>query len=98
MKLIQEEHDARKMSWGGDRKSSGEILHLKNDDTKANKIRPEIAREHGIIERLVKTAVEVGRGIDKAAEVLKEAATTRQDRHWQNQYHYHVPLFHQLHD
>lgn len=69
MKLIQEEHDARKMSWGGDRKSSGEILHLKNDDTKANKIRPEIAREHGITEGLVKTAVEVGRGIDKAAEV-----------------------------
>ena len=68
--MIQEEHDARKKSWGGDRKSSGEINHLKSESSKAAKIRPEIAREHNISEASVKTAVEVGRGIDRAEEVV----------------------------
>jgi len=74
MKLIQEEHDARKNSekFKGNqyvKSGGGEIHHNQNDNTKANKIRSEIAKEHGIGEGAVKTAVEVGRGIDKAAEV-----------------------------
>lgn len=78
MKLIQEEHDARQKSWGGDRKSSGEILHLKPEEPepvkhgssgKELKTRPTIAKEHGITEGAVKAAVEVGRGIDKAEKV-----------------------------
>lgn len=77
MKLIQEEHDARKKAWGGtganqhtvEKEQSGKIHHSASESSKAAKIRPEIAREHGITESLVKTAVEVGRGIDKAAEV-----------------------------
>lgn len=81
MKLIQEEHDARQKSWGGARKSSGEIRHLKNDvpetvrhgaPSKELKTRPTIAKEHGITESEVKTAVEVGRGIDRAAKVDPE--------------------------
>lgn len=68
-KLIQEEHDARQKSWGGDRKSSGEIHHLINENPKANKIRKEIAKEHNITENAVRTAVEIGRGIDRAADV-----------------------------
>lgn len=79
MKLIQEEHDARQKSWGGDRKSSGEILHLKSEEPetvkrgfpgKELKTRPTIAREHGITEGAVKAAVEVGRAIDKAESVV----------------------------
>lgn len=71
MKLIQEEYEARKHSWGGDRKSSGEILHLNQDD-KTPKLRKEIAEEHRATEGQVKAAVEVGRGIDRAAEVVPE--------------------------
>lgn len=75
IKLIQEEHDARQKSWGGDRKSSGQIGHLKSDEPeivrngkpgKENTTRPTIAKEHGISEKEVRTAVEVGRGIDRA--------------------------------
>lgn len=83
MKLIQEEYEARKKSWGGDRGNqytvaSEEIVHLANDEPetifkgspgKEQKLRPTIAKEHGISEGIVQTAVEVGRGIDRAAEV-----------------------------
>lgn len=78
-KLIQEEHDAKQMSWGGDRKSSGQIGHLKSDEPeivrngkpgKENTTRPTIAKEHGISEKEVRTAVEVGRGIERSREEL----------------------------
>lgn len=36
---------------------------------KENTTRPTIAKEHGISEKAVRTAVEVGRGIDRAASV-----------------------------
>ena len=68
VKLLQEEHDARKRIQGGTganqytSEQSGEILH----SAKANKIRQEIATEHGITPGAVKAAVEIGRGIDKA--------------------------------
>lgn len=83
MKLIQEEHDARQKSYGGDRRSetfsSGENLHLKADEpepvrhgSESNRLKTRltIAKEHGITEGAVKTAVEVGRGIDKAEEAV----------------------------
>ena len=83
MKLVQEEHDARQKSWGGDRGNqytvaSGENHHLPNSEPQAVrkgvegkelKTRPTIAKEHGFTESYVKTAVEVGRGIDKGEEV-----------------------------
>ena len=83
-KLIQEEHDARQKSWGGSRGNqytvpSGKNNHLPNDDPeivrngkpgKQNTTRPTIAKEHGITEGAVRTAVEVGRGIDKAEKVV----------------------------
>lgn len=74
-KLIQEEHDARQHSVGAPignqnaKKQSGEIHHFDSENPKANKIRKEIAKEHNITENAVRTAVEVGRGIDRAAEV-----------------------------
>lgn len=75
-KLIQEEHDAKQKSHGGDRRSeefsSGENIHLKKTEVKNGKTRSIIAREHGITPGEVKTAVEVGRGIDRAAEVDPE--------------------------
>lgn len=82
MKLIQEEHDARQKSHGGDRKSaefsSGENRHLiaggntaafAHCETKNMKTRAEVAKEHGISPDKVRSAVEVGRGIDRAAKV-----------------------------
>lgn len=84
MKLIQEEHDARQKTVGGQvgnknaQKQSGEIHHFVSDEPeivkrgsegKELKTRPTIAREHGITESEVKSAVEVGRGIDRAAKV-----------------------------
>ena len=87
MKLIQEEHDARQKTSGGQvgnknaQKQGGEIHHLVSDEPevvkhgsegKELKTRPTIAKEHGITESEVKTAVEVGRGIDKAAEIDPE--------------------------
>lgn len=87
MKLIQEEHDARQKSVGGQvgnknaQKQSGEILHFVSDEPetvkngsagKELKTRPTIAKEHGITEGQVKAAVEVGRGIDRAAQVVPE--------------------------
>lgn len=74
VKLLQEEHDARKRIQGGTganqytSEQSGEIHHSAKD----NKIRQEIATEHGITPAAVRTAVEVGRGIDKAATVDPE--------------------------
>lgn len=78
-KLIQEEHDAKQHSVGAadgfrgnqyTKVVSGEIHHLANENPKANKIRKEIAKEHSITENAVRTAVEVGRGIDRAETVV----------------------------
>lgn len=83
-KLIQEEHDARQKTIGAQdgnknaQKQSGEIHHFvsgepevvkRGSEGKELKTRPTIAKEHGITENEVKTAVEVGRGIDRAASV-----------------------------
>lgn len=85
MKLIQEEHDARQKTSGGQlgnqnaKKRVGEIHQLDSDEPevvrngkpgKENTTRPTIAKEHGITEGEVRTAVEVGRGIDKADAVV----------------------------
>lgn len=84
MKLIQEEHDARQRASGFQKGHpqykpyGGEIHHHTTDDPeivrhgapgKQMKTRPTIAKEHNISESEVKTAVEVGRGIDRAAKV-----------------------------
>ena len=75
MKLIQEEYEARKHSeaFKGNQYTSGggENLHNQSGD-KQPKVRKEIAEEHKIPEGQVKAAVEVGRGIDRAAEVVPE--------------------------
>lgn len=74
LKLIQEEYEARKKTSGGQvgnanaKKQGGENDHLVSDKTP--KVRAELAKEHGINEGTVKTAVEVGRGIDKAEEAV----------------------------
>ena len=75
MKLIQEEYEARKHTITNalgtnqhTKVDGGEIYHQPNAD-KTPKVRAEIAEEHKIPEGAVKTAVEVGRGIDRAAEV-----------------------------
>lgn len=80
-KLLQEEHDAVQKSYGGDRRSdefsSGENLHLK-------KTRAMIADEHGITEGTVKAAVEFGRGLDAAEEVvpgIKDAVLSGEEKH-----------------
>lgn len=79
MKLIHEEHDARQHSAGGQigntnaQKRSGEIHHFVSEaEHKNNKTRAEIAEEHHITPNAVRVAVEVGRGIDRAAEVDPE--------------------------
>lgn len=79
MKLLQEEHDARKKSIGAPtgnqnaKKQSGEIHQINSaKNPKANQIRAELADEHRVTESEVRTAVEVGRGIDRAAEVDPE--------------------------
>ena len=79
MKLIQEEHDARQKTQGGTganqytvKKQSGKNLHFATTEDKElyhNKTRATIAKEHSIPVGAVKTAVEVGRGIDRAAKV-----------------------------
>lgn len=74
-KLIQEEYEAIQKSYGGDRKSesfdgkksSGENPHLNDKTPKTRKI---IADEHGITEQAVRSAVEWGRGLDAAEEVV----------------------------
>lgn len=74
-KLMHEEYEARQKSHGGDRRSeefsSDEIHHLKEAGVK-NKTRKLIAHEHGVSEHQVQLAVEMGRGLDKAAEVDPE--------------------------
>lgn len=76
MKLIQEENDAKQKSHGGDRRSeefsTDEIHQLNQAKGKSTGLRAVIAKEHGISESAVQTAVEVGRGIDKAAKVDPE--------------------------
>lgn len=71
MKLIQEQSDAEQKSMQRDEfgrfAPSGENhLAVKNPHRK------KIAEEHNISENVVRTAVEVGRGIDRAAEVDPE--------------------------
>lgn len=72
-KLLQEEYDAMTRKTGGDRKSdafknqSGENLHLDNKEPKTRQI---VAEQNGITEGAVKSAVEFGRGLDKADEVV----------------------------
>lgn len=75
LKLIQEEYEARKHTvtnaTGANqftKKDGGENDHQPND--RQPKVRAEVAKEHGINEGIVKTAVEVGRGIDKAEEAV----------------------------
>lgn len=79
-KLIQEEYEARNRGIGGSKGFrgnqytnlvTGEILQLPESEGENNLpvTRIAIAQEHGIGQGAVKSAVEVGRGIDKAAEV-----------------------------
>ena len=75
MKLIQEEYEARKHTVTNvmgvnqhAKEVGGENLHQPKEN-KTPKVRAEIAEEHKIPEGAVKAAVEVGRGIDRAAEV-----------------------------
>lgn len=76
-KLIQEEHDARQRTQGGTganqytakKEQSGGFVHSANEAPGRNKTRSIIAVEHNIPLGAVKTAVQVGRGIDRAAEV-----------------------------
>lgn len=65
--LIAEEHEATQKSQGGDRRSS-EFSNDQNGHLKG-RVRTAIAKEHGIGEGSVQRAVEMKRGIDKAAEV-----------------------------
>jgi cupin superfamily acireductone dioxygenase involved in methionine salvage len=76
MKLLQEEHDARKKTQGTNnqyvqakKSENGETHQFRSNNPKANQIRAELANEHDITESEVRTAVEVGRGIDRAASV-----------------------------
>lgn len=71
-KLIQEEYEAKQHSEafkGNQYTQTGD--GLKGQQQK-NPTRQEIATEHNISEKAVRTAVEVGRGIDRAAEVVPE--------------------------
>ena len=80
IKLIQEEHDARQKTIGGQlgnqnaKKQIGQNGQVVSDEPelvrngkpgKENITRPTIAKEHGISEKAVRTAVEVGSGIDR---------------------------------
>lgn len=72
-KLIHEEHDAIQMSNGGDRKSAlfRETKSVgENPQLKSQEARTVVAQEHGITENAVRTAVEFGRGLDKAERVV----------------------------
>lgn len=72
-KLIQEEYEAMTRKTGGDHKSerfrnqSGENPHL---DDKTPKTRRIIAEENGITEQAVRSAVEFGRGLDRADDIV----------------------------
>lgn len=87
IKLIQEEYEARQKTSGGQignknaEKQVGQKGQVVSDEPeiirngkpgKENTTRPTIAKEHGISEKAVRTAVEVGRGIDRAAEIDPE--------------------------
>lgn len=73
-KLIQEEYEAKQKTQGGtganQYTSLKEQTGQKGHSASENKTRSEIANEHGISEKAVRTAVEVGRGIDRAEEVV----------------------------
>ena len=71
-KLIQEEHDAEQKSIA--RNESGQFAKPKGQigPTVDHGTRKKIATEHNITEKAVRTAVEVGRGIDRAASVDPE--------------------------
>lgn len=72
-KLLQEEYEAVQKIPGGDHKSaefknqSGGNPHL---DDKSQKTRKILAEEHGITEQAVRSAVEFGRGLEAADEVV----------------------------
>ena len=72
-KLIQEEYEAMTRKTGGDHKSeqfrnqSGGNPHL---DDKTPKTRKIIAEENGITEQAVRSAVEFGRGLDRADDIV----------------------------
>lgn len=68
-KLIQEQNDAMMKSHGGDRKSEQVEKSSDENHLLKNTTRKKIAEEHGITEWEVQKSVEMGRGIDKAAEV-----------------------------
>ena len=79
-KLLQEEYEARKHTVGAADGFRGnqytkvvgeENLHLPKVD-KSPKLRAEMMKEHNIGAYEMQTAVEVGRGIDRAAEVVPE--------------------------
>lgn len=69
-KLIQEEHDAEQKS--AMRDESGKFISPggQNGPSGGHALRKKIAEEHKISEKAVRTAVEVGRGIDRAEEVV----------------------------
>lgn len=69
-KLIQEEHDAEQKS--AMRDESGKFISPggQNGPSGGHALRKKIADEHKISEKAVRTAVEVGRGIDRAEEVV----------------------------
>lgn len=75
MKLLQEEYEARKKTIGGQagnknaEKRSEENHHIVSANDKSPKLRAEMVKEHGVTDWEMQTAVEVGRGIDRAAEV-----------------------------
>ena len=69
-KLIQEEHDAEQKS--AMRDESGKFISPEgqNGPSGGHALRKKIAEEHKISEKAVRTAVEVGRGIDRAETVV----------------------------
>lgn len=77
MKLLQEEYEARKHAIPNatginqHTKEVGEENHHQPND-KAPKLRAEMVKEHGVTDWEMQTAVEVGRGIDRAAEIDPE--------------------------
>lgn len=70
--LIKQMYEARQKSHGGDRRSedfsSGENLHL--NEKPINRTRYELAKELNTTEGEIRSAVEFGRGLDAAEEVL----------------------------
>ena len=69
--LIKEEYDATQKSSGGTGANRYTSLQLgEKHQPVINRTRYELAKEHGVGEAIIKAAVEVGRGIDRAEEVM----------------------------